>query len=178
MIRENEVYKIGVLTKTHGISGELNMNFTDDVFDTADVDYLICRVDGILVPFFIEEYRFRNDTTILIKLEDVDNEVQARYMIGTEVFCPKELATLSNKDTYTWSYFEGFHANEQTAGRLGVINGVDDSTMNVLFYILTPQGKELLIPACEEFITSIDHEARTLTLKLPQGLLNLDETDE
>ena len=28
MIREDEVYKIGMLTKTHGVSGELNMAFT------------------------------------------------------------------------------------------------------------------------------------------------------
>ena len=36
MIREDEVYKIGMLTKTHGVSGELNMAFTDDVFDRVE----------------------------------------------------------------------------------------------------------------------------------------------
>ena len=55
MIREDEVYKIGMLTKTHGVSGELNMAFTDDVFDRVEAEYVVCRMDGILVPFFMEE---------------------------------------------------------------------------------------------------------------------------
>ena len=50
MIREDEVYKIGMLTKTHGVSGELNMAFTDDVFDRVEAEYVVCRMDGILVP--------------------------------------------------------------------------------------------------------------------------------
>ena len=69
MIREDEVYKIGMLTKTHGVSGELNMAFTDDVFDRVEAEYVVCRMDGILVPFFMEEYRFRSDTTVLMKFE-------------------------------------------------------------------------------------------------------------
>ena len=63
MIRSEEVYKIGVFNKPHGIKGELQFTFTDDIFDRVDCDYLICLLDGILVPFFIEEYRFRSDTT-------------------------------------------------------------------------------------------------------------------
>lgn len=76
MIREDEVYKIGMLTKTHGVSGELNMAFTDDVFDRVEAEYVVCRMDGILVPFFMEEYRFRSDTTVLMKFEGVDTEEQ------------------------------------------------------------------------------------------------------
>lgn len=45
MIREDEVYKIGMLTKTHGVSGELNMAFTDDVFDRVEAEYVVCRMD-------------------------------------------------------------------------------------------------------------------------------------
>ena len=41
MIREDEVYKIGMLTKTHGVSGELNMAFTDDVFDRVEAEYVV-----------------------------------------------------------------------------------------------------------------------------------------
>ena len=100
MIGEDEVYKIGVLTKTHGVSGELCMAFTDDVFDRVEADYLICRMDGILVPFFLEDYRFRSDTTALVKFEDIDNEEQARRMVGVEVLFPKALAEKCQDDTY------------------------------------------------------------------------------
>ena len=67
MIREEDVFKIGILGKTHGVKGELNMVIDDDVFDRVDADYLVLKIDGIMVPFFIEEYRFRSDDHVLIK---------------------------------------------------------------------------------------------------------------
>ena len=73
MIRESEVFKIGVITKTHGVNGEVAFLFTDDVFDRVDCDYLICKLDGILVPFFFEEYRFKNDNTALFKFQRLDS---------------------------------------------------------------------------------------------------------
>ena len=38
MIRKEEVYKIGRITKLHGIKGEVVLNFTDDVFDRVECD--------------------------------------------------------------------------------------------------------------------------------------------
>ena len=54
MIKAEEVYKIGKLGKPHGLKGEINFLFDDDVFDRTDADYLVLEVDGILVPFFME----------------------------------------------------------------------------------------------------------------------------
>ena len=59
MIKREDVYKIGVFNKPHGIHGELSFTFTDDIFDRVEAEYLICLLDGIFVPFFLEEYRFR-----------------------------------------------------------------------------------------------------------------------
>ena len=61
MKRREDVYKIGRLGKPHGVKGEISFNFDDDIFDREDADYIILDIDGILVPFFIEEYRFKND---------------------------------------------------------------------------------------------------------------------
>ena len=68
MIRKEEVFKIGVINKPHGVKGEVSFTFTDDIFDRVDCDYLILLMDGILVPFFMEEYRFRSDNVALVKL--------------------------------------------------------------------------------------------------------------
>lgn len=70
MIKREEVYKIGIFNKPHGIHGELQFTFTDDIFDRVEAEYIICLLDGIFVPFFIEEYRFRSDSTALMKLEE------------------------------------------------------------------------------------------------------------
>ncbi|MDE7379133.1 MAG: ribosome maturation factor RimM [Paraprevotella sp.] len=178
MIKECDVYKIGVLTKTHGVSGELNLSFTDDVFDRVDADYLVCRMDGILVPFFMEEYRFRSGSVALMKFEGIDTEEQARRMVGVEVFFPKELADEPEEDAYTWTYFTGFEVTDEVHGPLGEIKSVDDGTTNVLFEVVSLDGREILLPAHEEFIVGIDHAGRRLTVRVPDGLLSLNEMDE
>ena len=178
MIRRDEVYKIGILNKPHGVKGELLFTFTDDIFDRVEADYIVCLMDGILVPFYIEEYRFRTDTTALIKLEDVDTAEQARRFTNVEVYFPVHHARQAEMDgELTWSYFVGFRMEEVHYGHLGEVTDVDTSTVNTLF-IIDHNGEELLIPAQEEFITDIDHEHRVITVNLPEGLLNIDNVEE
>jgi 16S rRNA processing protein RimM len=169
MIKDAEVYKIGTITRTHGVKGEVSLSFTDDVWDRADADYLILRIDGILVPFFMEEYRFRSDTTALIKFQDYNSADAAKELCGCDVYFPHALTpALEDEDEYSWRYFTGFRVVDERAGELGEITYVDDSTQNVLFHV-----GEHLIPAVESFITHVDHQARVITMQLPEGLLDL-----
>lgn len=169
MIAEQEVYKIGTITRTHGVKGEVSLSFTDDVWDRADADYLVLRIDGILVPFFMEEYCFRSDTTALVKFQDYDSADAAKELCGCDVYFPHALTPApEEEDEYSWRYFTGFRVVDEQAGELGEITYVDDSTQNVLF-----QVGERLIPAVESFITHVDHQARVITMQLPEGLLDL-----
>ena len=94
MIKREDVYKIGVFNKPHGIHGELSFTFTDDIFDRVEAEYLICLLDGIFVPFFLEEYRFRSDSTALVKLEGVDTAERARMFTNVEVYFPAKHAEM------------------------------------------------------------------------------------
>lgn len=169
MIKKEDVYRIGQIGKPHGVKGELSFHFEDDVFDRTDADYLILEVDGILVPFFFEEYRFRTDVTAYIKFCDVDTEVQARELTGSEVFFPRSVAH-QDGTCRSWAQLLGFSLIDATTGhQIGVIQSIDNTTLNVLFEL--EDGK--LIPANEELITSIDGEKRQIFITLPEGLLDL-----
>jgi 16S rRNA processing protein RimM len=173
MIKRDEVFKIGVFNKPHGIKGELSFTFTDDIFDRVDCEYLICLLDGIFVPFFIEEYRFRSDTTALVKLERVDTSEQARKFTNVEVYYPKKYVEEDDSDDIpTWKYFVGFQVLDINHGNLGEIVNVDESTMNVLFAIEQEDGEEILLPAHEEFIMKIEKKKRVITVAVPEGLLD------
>lgn len=177
MIRRDEVYKIGLFNKPHGIHGELQFTFTDDIFDRVEADFLICLMDGILVPFYMEEYRFRSDTTALVKLEKIDTAEQARRFTNVEVYFPVRHAEEAADDNdLTWDYFVGFRMEETTLGYLGDVTDVDTSTINTLF-VVSHKGEELLIPAQEAFIRDIDHKHRVITVSLPQGLVNLAQAE-
>jgi 16S rRNA processing protein RimM len=132
-------------------------------------------MDGILVPFFIEEYRFRTDSTALVKLEDVDTAERARQFTNVEVYFPKKFVEDEADDELpdeipSWDYFEGFRVVDVHHGELGEIAAVDESTMNVLFVIMKGE-EEILLPAHEEFIVHLDRKQRILTVDVPEGLL-------
>ncbi|MCM1516965.1 MAG: ribosome maturation factor RimM [Paraprevotella sp.] len=164
-----DTYKIGTLTRTHGIGGELSMNFTDDVWDRADADYVFLEVDGIQVPFFFEGWRFRSDSVALLKFQDIDTAEDAEEYVGADVYFPHELTPEpSEDDEYTWRRFTGWQVVDATAGIIGELEHVEDSTANIIFCI----GNRL-IPATEDFIERIDATQRVVYMKLPQGLLDL-----
>ena len=169
MIKEEEVYRIGRLGKPHGVKGEVTMQVDDDVFDRVDADFLVLRVDGILVPFYMEEYRFHTDATALIKFEDVDTVEQARQLTNCDVYFLRRLAD-NDESEYTWTFFVGFELIEVSSGKpVGRIAAVDDSTQNVLFQL----EDGTLIPAAEELINQIDPQKKQIHMALPEGLLNL-----
>ena len=179
MIKKEEVYKIGLFNKPHGIHGELQFTFTDDIFDRVDdCDYLVCLLDGIYVPFFIEEYRFRSDSTALMKLEGVDTAERARMFTNVEVYFPVKHAEEAEEGELTWNFFIGFQMKEVNHGHLGEVVDVDTATINTLFVVERQDGEELLVPAQEEFIVKIDPKKREITVELPDGLLHLDELED
>lgn len=172
MIAKEQVYKIGQITKPHGLKGELSMNFDDDIFDRADCPYLICEVDGLLVPFFIEEYRFKTDSSALVKFLDIDSSEQAQQLVGSTVYFENKFIEEGAEDEVSLNYFIGFTVKDGDT-RVGTITDIDDQTENWLF-VIEHGDDELLIPAHEEFITDIDHQSRTITMDLPNGLIDLN----
>ena len=169
MIRKEEVFKIGVINKPHGVKGEVSFTFTDDIFDRVDCDYLILLMDGILVPFFMEEYRFRSDNVALVKFEDIDTAEEARKFTNVEVYFPKKFMD-EQEDVTSWNFFIGFRVEDVHHGYLGEITDVDDTTINVLFSI-EKDGEELLLPAHEEFIIDLDRKKKVMKVDVPDGLI-------
>lgn len=172
MIREDEVFKIGKLIKPHGVKGEIAFAFDNDAFDRVDCPYLILKIDGIFVPFFIKEYRFKGQETALVTFDNIDSEDKVQRLSGLEVYFPRKYY---EEDTtqdieYSWNFFIGFKAIDDKAGELGTIEEIDESTINTLFIIYNGD-KEYIIPATEDFITGIDAKNKILYLSLVDGLI-------
>ena len=161
MIKKEEVYKIGRIGKPHGVKGELSFHFDDDVFDRVDADYLILDMEDILVPFFMDEYRFRSDETALMKFTGINTEEQARELTGHDVYFPR-------------AQLIGFNIIDADNGKvLGKLEAIDNSTINILFEIETPDGQEILLPATGDLVKAIDTDSQTITMHIPEGLSDL-----
>ena len=173
MIKKEEVYKIGRIGKPHGVKGELSFHFDDDVFDRVDADYLILDMEDILVHFFMDEYRFRSDETALMKFTGINTEEQARELTGHDVYFLRALAD-DTDGTPSTAQLIGFNIIDADNGKvLGKLEAIDNSTINILFEIETPDGQEILLPATGDLVKAIDTNSQTITMHIPEGLPGL-----
>lgn len=168
MIRREEVYKIGRIGRAHGLKGELSVQISDDVFDRVDAEYLVLEIDGIMVPFFMEEYRFKTDETVLIKFEGIDTQERARELTGIDVYFPHSLAEQSEDDELSYAQLVGYSVINAADGKaVGEIAYVDEQTINIMFELTDGA----LLPASEELIQEVDTTERTVKLLIPEGLI-------
>lgn len=173
MLRLDDLYKIGRLGKPHGVKGELLFQFSDDVFDTTDADFLFVVIDGLPVPFQIEEYRFRSDDLAIIKFDGISTGEAARELTGCDVMFLRSESD-KGEGQLSWAAIMDFNVIDESTGKtIGLLRSVDDSTENLLFSVETKAGKEVLVPAPEELIKDIDTTEKTITMAIPDGLLDL-----
>ena len=172
MIQKEETIQIGYFAKPHGIKGELSLVTDCDLFEDTDDPYVICEMDGILTPFFVESFRYKGNSIILVKLAGIDNEISAKLFVNQEVFYPADQVKTPSINDMGLKYLTGYMLEDKALGDLGVITYVDERTVNTLFNV-DFQGKELLVPFADELVDSIDHNRRRIVLILPDGILDL-----
>lgn len=182
MITQDQLIEIGYITKLHGLKGEMQATITDTVFDdVARCPYLVCEIDGIFVPFFLSGYRFKSGQTILLSFCDIESQEQAEPFCGRQLYFDRRCFTPDEAEEYDTEVEEemgyiGYTVIDQNLGPLGEIVDINDQTMNVLF-IVERNGEELMIPAADDLVLSIDDDAQTIVMNLPAGLVNLDEAE-
>lgn len=176
MITSSQLTEIGRFGHPHGINGEISAAIDEGV----DVDALKCIIvefDGINVPFFINSVRTKSATALLLGIDGVDNETQAARFSNKTIHALADDPAVGDEDNDD----DGLYASdligfriESTDGELhGEITDIDDSTVNVLFIVRSDSGRQIMIPVADELIDNIDEEGKTITVSLPDGILDL-----
>lgn len=176
MIKREDLVKIGQFKKPHGVKGEITFTFANDSFEDSECPFFICEIDGILVPFRIEDYRFTSGSAGMVRLKNLSSDNKVRFLSNKNIYFPKKhFVADASGDSGTWDYFIGFTLIDKYHGKTGLIADVDESTPNTLFIVETGTH-EILIPATDEIITFFDGEKRELHVVLPEGLLGLGDS--
>ena len=166
MIHPSDLIQIGQMSKTHGTQGEVACLLSRDIPEDMELSLVMLLVDNIPVPFYVDDWRYKTDDVLLLKLEDVDTEAAAKRLIGCKVYLEKRMFGQEQADSLTWQELKGYVVVEQSHGKIGVISEVDETTINTLFLL----DSGVVIPAHEDFIVSIDTKKSEITLALPEGL--------
>lgn len=172
MISVADLIKVGYTQKPYSIRGELNVMFDKPAYADIDTEYYFMMMDSIPVPFFIDEFTYTSEHSARIKFEDVNDEVEASRYASTELFlfCNEVISQQSAAED-DMDMLVGYAVIDQHDNRIGTIEAIDTSTINVLFVVMDGTT-EKLIPATADFVVSVQHNTKTIVMNLPEGLFD------
>ena len=150
-----------------GVLVNLYTSFPED-FDPQN-DPLFLEVDNLAVPVWCEKFEPRGAAGAFILFADLDSPERIREFIGRQLFVHEEGESDSGDEFYLEDLI-GFTV--EAGGYDGTISEFYDSEANPLFGV-DFDGREVLIPAAEEFIAGIDFERKHIRMVLPEGLMEL-----
>lgn len=171
---------IGTITKTDGTSGAILVKIAPDADpdDVFDAQFLLVLVDGHIVPMRIASVTKRGDRSATITLASVQSVSQAQSLIGCRICVSTIKEGDVPEDAEEIQPLIGYTVISTDAGEVGIIEEIDDTVAaNPLFIVRRADGREVLLPATDDFVVAIDDEAQTLTLQLPGGLLDIEGAD-
>jgi 16S rRNA processing protein RimM len=165
--------KVGFFKKTHGVSGELVLEYEPQFeISIENADRFFVELEGLLVPFFIAEdgFRFKTENSAILTFDGVESEKYAKRMVGSSVFLFKnEIIVMS--DELSDSELLDYLLVDEKLGEIGIIDQIDNYSGNIVFTV-NSKGKELLVPFNEDFLLEIDMQNKVIKLRLPEGLFD------
>lgn len=180
MITREELLEIGQFNKAHGVKGEISATTDCEAEDLKRFSCVISQIDGIFVPFFIGNLRKKTIDSSLLTIDGFDTDEDVKILVNKTIYVLKsEFAKISNDedcfdcDEMPIDYFIGFSAQSIEGENLGKIIDIDDSTKNILFILRDDNGRELSVPAVDDFIAEIDEQNKLIVFDLPLGLLDI-----
>jgi 16S rRNA processing protein RimM len=173
-LRKENCFLLGHISRKHGYKGEVIAVFdTDRASDYENLESVFLEVQGELVPFFIEALARNSKGHFIIQFEEIEDGEQAEKLLGRELYLPEQvLPPLSGKKFY-FHEVEGFSMIDTRLGNIGLCKGVLERSSQPIFIIDHPSGKEVLIPAVDEFILEIKRSEKQILLDCPEGLVEV-----
>ena len=166
------------VAKSFGRSGELLVSLYD-VFprDFDAKEPLFVEIDGLAVPLFCDRFERRGRRGALVVFSDFHSERRTAELVGREPFLPVDGAYADDEDAED----EGLIYLEDLVGLKAVVDDRFEGTIddfidgeNPLF-LLVSDGREVYVPAVDEFIVETDLEAGVIRFEVPEGLLGLND---
>lgn len=169
----NAHFYIGTLVKAIGLKGELSLkNLSDKLDKSKKLDLVFLEINKQLTPFFVEKISFRKAGEAVLKIQDISTIEAAQQLLKRDVFAPLEMQVKQEEGFIAWDDLIGYSVIDNKYGAIGTIMNVLNYPQQDIFEIHF-KGREILLPAIEDFITKIDVKSTTLYVQAPDGLIDL-----
>lgn len=157
--------RLAKVLKSNGTEGELVIRLFDTVPEELDLqEPVFIFHDGLPVPYFIEQLREKGGRT-LVHLTGVRSLADADELAGMDIFCDY----FEEEDGVS---LEGWTLLDEKGTVVGTVSGYEDIPGNLCLMVRTAKG-EVLLPLHEDLIVSTDEGRREISMRIPDGLLEL-----
>lgn len=165
-------FLIGRITRTHGVRGNLVVILdVDDPIRYKKTKTVHILLNGLFVSQEISSFTV-NGKNAIIHLKGIDTVEDAEPFLKSEVYLPLlELPKLKGNRIYFHDAI-GMMVTDEVEGKLGPIVKIMDLPEQPVA-IVDFDGKELLFPFLSLFFKNIDRENKELTVRLPDGLVDI-----
>ena len=167
-----DLIHIGKIVAPHGITGQVIIEHAlGKSISFKGVEVLFVeQTKNSFIPYFIQSASAKTDTLTHVHFEGMKTREATSIVVSKKVWVPQEeFQKLVEKNAPL--ALLGFMVQE--AGKpLGVIKEVIEQPHQLLVTI-DYNGQEAYIPLHEETLKGVNHAKKLVTVKLPEGLLDL-----
>ena len=167
-----DLLRIGVVTTTHGIKGEVKVfPTTDDIkrFKKCDEVILITKEGNITLHVESVKY-FKN--MVILKFKQYDNINDILKFKGLDLLVSRENAIPLGEDEYFIVDLIGCNVVDEEKNYIGELVDVMETGANGVYVVKTPEGREVLFPVIEQCVLNKDIENKTITVHVMKGLMD------
>jgi 16S rRNA processing protein RimM len=160
----DEPIVVARITAAHGIRGEVKAEPLTDFPERFERGSKLWLAG---IERTVEQGRWQGRGVIL-KLRGIDTRNDAEALRG-EVLTVPELAELDEEGAFYIHDLIGLRVEDTTGAELGKLHDVI-TTGATDVYVIRGLGGELLLPALDDVVTSVDLKARRIVVDVPEGL--------
>jgi 16S rRNA processing protein RimM len=173
MITRDKCLLLGTLTKPHGVKGSVLLWFRDlKAEDIKEKGTAFVEIDGLLVPFFIENFQEKSRDTAILKFAGIHSETQVKELAGHLVYVLKEQVKRKRRSEAPLQHLSGYRVNDRHRGFIGLAGEIVGNASNPLLEV-HHEGREILVPVHEDIILDINDKDKVIVIEAPEGLLDL-----
>jgi len=163
---------LGSVVKIKGISGEvvIRTKITTSSINSGQ-KFLMVKIDGLLVPFFIDSWHSTSNNEFVVKFRDIVTRDKAGFFRDKEIWLPRNELKGSFLNAAE-KELSGYKVIDASEGFIGITQGILDIPGNDLLKV-DFRNHELLIPLQEGIILKINPDKKEIRVRLPEGFLQI-----
>ncbi|HSI71022.1 MAG TPA: ribosome maturation factor RimM [Gillisia sp.] len=170
---KDECFYLGKIVSKFSFKGEVLIKLdTDEPEAYTKMESVFVDYNDNLVPFFILKSSLQKSDLLRVKFEDVDTEEDADDLMKCDIYLPLSMLPELEEDQFYFHEVIGFTAEDTNYGNIGIIKSINENRAQPLFEI-EKDGKEILIPVNDDFISKLDKKNKTIFFDTPPGLLEI-----